>query len=86
MISEIAENRKYEFISIKHLGIIKNGIEYTASPEIKGWAPAFENYTFTEQAGITEVSVDMDTDEENEKMFEEIWPRALAKLKRICEK
>jgi uncharacterized protein YndB with AHSA1/START domain len=40
MISVIAENKPYEFISIKHLGFIKDGIENTDGPEIKGWAPS----------------------------------------------
>jgi hypothetical protein len=86
MSSEIAENRKYEFISIKHLGIIKNGVEDTESPEAKTWTPAYENYTFTEKAGATDVRVDLDTDSEFEKMFGEIWPKALLKLKQICER
>jgi hypothetical protein len=89
MISEIAENRKHEFISIKHLGFIKNGVEDTDSPEIKAWTPAYENYTFIQKDGITEVKVDMDVPihmTEYEKMFVEIWPKALTKLKKLCEK
>jgi uncharacterized protein YndB with AHSA1/START domain len=86
MSSEIAENRKYEFISVKHLGIIKNGIEDRESPEAKAWALSFENYTFTEKAGVTELRVDMEIEPENEKMFKDVWPKALAKLKQLCEK
>jgi hypothetical protein len=85
MVAVIAENRKYDFISIKHLGYIKGGVEDTESPEVKAWAPAYENYTFTETAGVTEVKVDVDSNEEFEKMFKDIWPKALVKLKKICE-
>jgi hypothetical protein len=85
MVAVIAENRKYDFISIKHLGYIKGGVEDTESPEVKAWAPAYENYTFTETAGVTEVKVDVDSNEEFEKMFKDIWPKALVKLKQICE-
>jgi len=35
MFSTIAENRLFDFLSIKHLGIIKNGAEDTESPESK---------------------------------------------------
>jgi hypothetical protein len=86
MSSEIAENRKYKFISIKHLGIIKNGVEDTESPEAKAWAPAYENYTFSERGGATEVRVDVDTASEYEKMFGDVWPKALLRLKQIVER
>jgi hypothetical protein len=32
------------------------------------------------------VLVDMDTEEENKKMFEDMWPKALQRLKEIAEK
>lgn len=47
MTSEIAESRKPEFISIKHLGVVLAGKEDTTSEEAKKWAPAYENYTLT---------------------------------------
>ena len=37
MISEIAENIPYKFISIKHLGEIHNGVEDTTSDKVKTW-------------------------------------------------
>lgn len=86
MVSRIAENKPYEFISIEHLGIVKNGVEDTTSEEARKWAPAFENYTFKEKGGATEVLVEIDIEDENKKMFEEMWPRALQKLKEIAEK
>lgn len=86
MVSIIAANRPHEFISIKHLGIIQDGVEETDSEEAQKWAPAFENYTFTGNDGKTTVSVDMDIDDEHENMFKEMWPDALKKLKELCEK
>ncbi len=86
MVSVIAKNRPYNFISIKHIGIIQNGVEDTESEEAKKWAPAFENYTFTENNGNTTVSVDMDIVKEYEDMFKEMWPKALENLKELCEK
>lgn len=86
MVSRIAENKPYEFISIEHLGIVKNGVEDTTSEEARKWAPAFENYAFKEKGGATEVLVEMDIEDENKKMFEEMWPKALQKLKEIAEK
>ncbi len=85
MVSRIQENRQYEFISIEHLGIIQNGVEDTTSEEVKKWTPAFENYTFTEKDGGTEVSVDMDVADEYKGMFEDMWPKALQILKELVE-
>src|SRR5688572_3618959 len=60
MVSRIAENKQYEFLSIEHLGIVKDGVEDTTSDIAKKWAPAFENYTFKQAGGGTELTIDMD--------------------------
>lgn len=86
MVSRIAENKLYEFISIEHLGIIKNGKEDMTSEEATKWTPAFENYTFQEKNGVTTLAIDMDVEDEYKKMFEEMWPNALQKLKEISER
>lgn len=86
MVSRIAENKPYEYISIEHLGIIKNGVEDTTSEEAKKWTPAFENYTLKEKDGVTEVLVDMDSEEDYAKMFAEMWPEGLKKIKEIAER
>lgn len=86
MVSRINQNRPHEFVSIEHLGFIHDGKEDTTSEAVKKWTPAFENYTFRETNGQTEVLVDMDTDDEHKKMFEEMWPKALEKLKELAER
>lgn len=85
MVSRIKENKKYDFISIEHLGVVQDGEEDTSSEMVKDWAGALENYTFKEENGKTEVLVAMDTLEEYKEMFLETWPMALAKLKQIAE-
>ena len=86
MVSRIAENKPYEFISIEHLGIVQNGVEDTTSEAARKWAPAFENYTFNDKDGATEVLVDIDIEDEHVQMFNEMWPEALRKLKELAEK
>lgn len=86
MVSRIKENRLHEYISIEHLGIIENGVEDTTSEKAKKWAPAYENYTFTEKDGGTEVTVDMDIEDEYKDMFNDLWPKAFQKLKELSEK
>ncbi len=85
MVSRIAENRPYEYISIEHIGIIQNGIEDTTSEAARKLAPAFENYAFKEKDGATEVLVDMDADDEYAEMFNKMWPEGLQRLKKIAE-
>ena len=85
MTSRIAENRLHEFVSIEHLGIVANGVEDTTSEEARKWSPAFENYTFIEKDGGTEVQVDLDVLEEYAGMFNAMWPDALQRLKTLCE-
>jgi hypothetical protein len=86
MVSRIAENKPYEFISIEHLGIVQNGVEDTTSEAARAWAPAYENYTFNDKDGATEVLVDIDIEDEHVQMFNEMWPEALRKLKELAEK
>ena len=86
MISRIKENRPYEFLSIEHLGIYGNGIEDTTSEEARKWTPAFENYTFTEVEGGTEVAVELEIAPEHVPIFAESWPEGLERLKAIAER
>jgi len=51
MVSTIIENIPNEFMSIKHLGEVKNGIEDTVSEKVKQWAGAMENYTLKDVNG-----------------------------------
>jgi hypothetical protein len=73
MTSMIAENRPYEFISIKHLGIIEDGIDDTESDAARSWTPAYENYTFSDVGTSTEVKVDVDATPEFEAYMEDAW-------------
>jgi len=88
MVSRIKENRKHEFISIEHLGMVQDGKEDTSSEEAKAWAGALENYTFINKSGATELRIDLagNIADEFAKMFDEMWPNALQKLKDLSEK
>lgn len=86
MVSKIETNRPNEFISFKHLGEVKNGVEDTESDKVKGWAGAHENYTLKQVNGITELSVDIDMNDEYKEMFMKIFPKALEQVKILSEK
>jgi uncharacterized protein YndB with AHSA1/START domain len=86
MVSTIAENIPNEYMSIKHLGIVKDGVEDTSSEEVTQWSGAFENYTLKTVNGKTELVIDMDTTEEFKDYFEKTWPIALDRLRELAEK
>jgi uncharacterized protein YndB with AHSA1/START domain len=85
MVSRIEDNIPAKFVSIKHLGLVENGVEVTSGPSVAGWAGAFENYTFQDKDGMTLLKVDLDSNEEFKGYFETTWPKALDQLKSLCE-
>lgn len=86
MVSKIAENIPNQFVSIQHYGLIKADKEITEGPEVEKWANGFENYTFEEKNGNTTVTVDLDTTEDFLDYMNQTYPKALDKLKELCEK
>lgn len=86
MIAKIRDVIPNQYMSIEHLGEIYDGKEDTESERVKSWAGAQENYTLRAVNGETELLVDMDMTPEFEKMFTDIWPKALEKVKEIAEK
>lgn len=86
MVAEIAENRPHEFISIRHLGFVMGGVEDTDSEAVRRWAPAYENYTFVSGPEGTKLVVDLDAMAEIEHDMLDAWPRALERLKALCER
>ena len=85
MVSEIAENIPNQFVSIRHKGILVGGNEITEGPDVEKWAGGLENYSFDEKNGITEVTVELDTTADFADYMNETYPKALGKLKEVCE-
>lgn len=86
MVSRIVENIPNRFVSIQHYGMLAAGKEITEGPEVEKWANGFENYTFEESNGATILTVDLDTTEDFVDYMNQNYPKALNKLKEICEK
>ncbi|HSG52098.1 MAG TPA: VOC family protein [Rheinheimera sp.] len=85
MVSHIAEHKPLEFISIKHLGFIVDGKDDFTSDKVLSWAPAFENYRFIETSNGTRLEVEQEIAPEYEQYMLDTWPKALEKLKALCE-
>jgi hypothetical protein len=86
MVAEIAANREFEFLSIRHLGFVQDGVDDTTSDAVRAWAPAYENYTFHDCASGTELRIEQDVTAEFESYMRESWPKALDALKALCER
>ena len=86
MVSKIVENIPNHFVSIQHYGLLKAGKEITEGPEIEKWANGFENYTFEENKETTTVTVELDSAEDFLDYMNQTYPKALYKLKELCEK
>lgn len=85
MVSEIAENILNQFVSIRHLGIVKGDTEITSGEEVEAWAGGLENYSFEENNGMTTLTVDIDMVEDYIDYFDVAYPKALNKLKQTIE-
>lgn len=85
MVAEIAERRLHERVVIRHLGIVKGGVEDTDSVAARAWAPASEIYRFSPAGEGTRLDVELDVTPDNEHYMRVTWPRALARLKALCE-
>ena len=81
----IADNVPNEFMSFKHLGVLKNGKEDTETAKEKGWSGAMENYTLKTVKNKTELTVDQDIEDDYKDYFLSTWPKALEKLKALAE-
>lgn len=86
MVAEIEENIPYEFLSIRHLGEISNGVEDTMSDKVKEWAGAHENYTLKAVDGKTRWEVEIDVTPDFIDYMNEAWPKAQKKVKEMAER
>lgn len=82
MVSEIAKKKEPEFMSFRHLGEVKDGIEDLSK---KSWAGALENYTLKQKGNQTQLTVNHDVTDDFADYFENTFPKALAKVKEIAE-
>src|SRR5690554_714472 len=85
MVVEIAENIPNKFVSIRSYGILKGDTEFTQGEDVEKWAGGLENYSFEENNGITIVKVEVDMTDDYIDYFNETYPKALNKLKRMLE-
>lgn len=85
VVSLVVVHRPFEFISLEHQGIIKNGKEVLHDVEIKDWRGFRETYHVCEREGVTQLSIEQDRPEEYFDSFSKTWDLALQKVKDLSE-
>ena len=87
MVSMVAENKPNEYMSFKHLGEVKDGVEDTTSEQAKQWSGATEDYTLTTTNNGTDLKVEMEGNigDDFKEYFLKAWPEALEKVKKLAE-
>lgn len=85
MVSKIESKKENEFMSFKHLGEVKDGVEDTTSEKVSQWAGALESYRLKETNGITLLEVEMDITDDFKDYFNNTFPKALDVVKELSE-
>lgn len=86
-LATITTLKLYDHVEAEHIAVLlKGGAEDRESKLACGWIGSTERYDFSEQNGKTELKVTMTVGPDWEGMFNKDWPKALAKLKEICER
>lgn len=69
----------------KHLGVLKHSEEQPLDDESRKWSGSMENYTLTEENGITTLEVEIDIVDDHVDFFKEAFPNALKSVKELSE-
>lgn len=85
LIGRVVAKRTDEFVSVEYIGQVVDGVDDTDSELARSFAGMHENYSFSEDGGVTTVTVDQDTTAEMVGMLSESWPKALDSLKALAE-
>ena len=86
MFSLIEKKHTPEFMSFKHIGVVKNGEEQPLNDETKKWIGSTENYTLADSGDGTQLTVELMVSDDFTAYFNESFPKALQKVKELSEK
>ena len=86
MVSTIDAIEPNKFMSFKHLGMIKDGVEDYDSEDVKKWSGSNENYILKSIGDETELLIELDLDDEYKDYFGETWTKAFEIIKSLAEK
>jgi hypothetical protein len=82
LFGEIVENRPNEFVSIRYLGDIDHGVENREGPAVG----LHENYSFSENDGVTTLAVELEVPDEWADDMRGMWTAAVLRIKELAER
>lgn len=85
MISEVLEFIPNELVTIRHYGFLQNGEEITSGPIVESWSGGLEMYSYKTNGEQTIVTVELDTTSDYIDYFNEMYPKALLRLKEYLQ-
>lgn len=85
MLCRIRENIPGKFLSIESLREVIDGKEVAGGGKTSPWHGALENYTLKPEGSKTMLCVDTDVPADFRSYVMEAWPKALEKLRELCE-
>jgi Activator of Hsp90 ATPase homolog 1-like protein len=86
-LANLTNHKPYKLSYAKHIAVLgKGGVIDTESDVAEGWIGTTERYDFTEKDGQTLLEITITTNPQWAVMFKSDWPKALKKLKEICER
>lgn len=85
MLAKVEENILGKVVAVTHYGLIVKGQEITDGDAVAEWEGAQEIYYFREEQGETVLTIVTDVSKKHENHMLAAWPKALERLKEICE-
>ncbi len=82
LLGTIVENRLHEFVLIRYLGDIVNGVENREGPAVG----LHESYSFNETDGVTTLVVELEVPDEWADSMRGMWSEAIVTIKRLAER
>ena len=82
LVAVVEANRANAFVSLRYTAELEGGAEKIDSPVVG----MRESYSFVETAGGTTVNIELELPDEWAPMMSDMWPPALAELKRVAER
>lgn len=85
LVAKVVAKEPHERISIEHQSVIMDGKEAPDSEEAKKWRGCKENYTLSQEDGMTTLTVEQELPEDYLESIPDLWDKALLKVKELAE-
>jgi len=86
MLGRVKAYEPEHFVSVEYYGVLDGDQEITEGEVAAGFRDMYENFSFEPNGSGTNVSVDVDVEDGFKAYLLETYPKALDRLKEICER